>query len=75
MRASTTDQLQVMDVVWWLQVHLLHTLANATRDIGGCTVVLTGDYHHADIKVVMVSYMHVAVHDCRACLPACLPTL
>lgn len=30
------------------QVNLLHTLAN----VSGCTVVLTGDYHYSDLKVI-----------------------
>jgi hypothetical protein len=30
------------------QVNLLHTLAN----VSGCTVVLVGDYHYSDLKVI-----------------------
>ena len=31
------------------QVNLLHTLASSVKQ--GCVVILTGDYHYADIKV------------------------
>ena len=31
------------------QVNLLHTLASSVQQ--GCVLILTGDYHYADIKV------------------------
>jgi alkaline phosphatase D len=36
------------------QVHMLHTLANAS----GCVVVLTGDYHYSDLKVIQPGGQH-----------------
>jgi hypothetical protein len=36
------------------QVNLLHTVAN----VSGCTVVLVGDYHYSDLKVVQPGSVH-----------------
>lgn len=38
------------DLACWprAQVNLLHTIANAS----GCTVLLVGDYHYSDLKVI-----------------------
>lgn len=36
------------------QVNFLHTLAN----VSGCTVVLVGDYHYSDLKVMQPGSEH-----------------
>ncbi len=49
--ANGTSECDGDDWACWprAQVNLLHTLANAS----GCVVLLTGDYHISDIKVIM----------------------